>query len=70
MLPRNESAVLTHLVRIHSRAVAVKPAANDPLPYTAWFFDVEKRPIEAIGLVTGALTILDLHVWSAARALI
>jgi hypothetical protein len=32
-----------------------------------WFFDVEKRPIEAIGIVAGALIILGSLVWSLAR---
>jgi hypothetical protein len=35
---------------------------------TTWFFDVEERPIEAIGLVAGALIVLGSLIWSLARA--
>lgn len=38
--------------------------------FTTWFFDVEKRPIEAIGLVAGALTIMGSLVWSTAWLMI
>jgi hypothetical protein len=36
---------------------------------TTWFFDVEKRPIEAIGIVAGALIIIGSVVWSLARSI-
>ena len=34
---------------------------------TAWFFDVEKRPIEAIGIVAGVLIFACSIIWSLAR---
>ena len=33
-----------------------------------WFFDVEKRPIEAVGVVAGVLIIIGSAIWSLARA--
>ncbi|MBI1774273.1 MAG: hypothetical protein HYR63_02900 [Proteobacteria bacterium] len=38
--------------------------------FTAWFFDVEKHPVRAVGLVAGALIVLGSLVWTAARMLI
>jgi hypothetical protein len=38
--------------------------------FVAWFFDVEKRPIEAIGIVAGALAIIGSLVWSLARVVL
>ena len=31
---------------------------------TAWFFDVEKHPVQAIGIVAGSLTIMGSFAWS------
>jgi hypothetical protein len=38
--------------------------------FMTWFFDLEKRPIEAIGLTAGALVILSAVVLSVVRLLI
>jgi hypothetical protein len=38
--------------------------------FTRWFFDVEKHPIEAIGIVTGALVIIASLAWSLVRAIV
>jgi hypothetical protein len=32
--------------------------------FTAWYFDVEKHPVQAIGIVAGALVIIGSLVWS------
>ena len=32
--------------------------------FTVWFFDVEKKPMQAIGLVAGALVVMGGLVWS------
>jgi hypothetical protein len=37
--------------------------------FTAWFFDVEKHPVQAIGIVAGALVMLASLFWSVVRAL-
>jgi hypothetical protein len=38
--------------------------------FTAWFFDVEKHPVQAIGIVAGALVMLGSLIWSVLRAVI
>jgi hypothetical protein len=35
-----------------------------------WFFDVEKHPLQAIGIVAGSLVVAMSLVWSVARTLI
>jgi hypothetical protein len=37
---------------------------------TAWFFDVDKRPLQAIGIVSGALVMLGAGLWSLVRWLV
>ena len=37
---------------------------------TVWFFDTDKHPLEAIGMVSGALLMLGSLAWSLVRALI
>jgi hypothetical protein len=36
--------------------------------FTAWFFNVEKHPVEAIGVVSGALVMIGSLIWSLVRA--
>jgi hypothetical protein len=38
--------------------------------FTAWFFDVDKHPVKAIGIVAGALVMIGSLIWSLVRALI
>lgn len=38
--------------------------------FTAWFFDVEKHPVQAIGIVAGALVMLGSLIWAVLRAVI
>jgi hypothetical protein len=37
--------------------------------FTAWFFDVEKHPVQAIGIVAGALVMIGSLIWTALRAI-
>jgi hypothetical protein len=37
---------------------------------TGWFFDVEKHPIQAIGIVAGALVMIGSGVWAIVRAVV
>jgi hypothetical protein len=36
---------------------------------TAWFVDLEKRPVQAIGIVSSALIIFGSVIWTALRTL-
>jgi hypothetical protein len=38
--------------------------------FTAWFFDVEKHPVQAVGIVAGALVMAGGSIWSVARAMV
>lgn len=38
--------------------------------FTAWFFDVEKHPVQAIGIVAGALVMIGSLIWTVLRAVI
>jgi hypothetical protein len=38
--------------------------------FTTWFFDVEKHPIQAIGIVSAALVMTGSLMWSTVRALL
>jgi Transposase C of IS166 homeodomain len=38
--------------------------------FTAWFFDVEKRPLQAVGVVSGALVMIGTGFWSLIRTVI
>jgi hypothetical protein len=38
--------------------------------FTAWFFDVEKHPVRAIGIVAGALVMVGSLIWTVVKALI
>jgi hypothetical protein len=38
--------------------------------FTAWFFDVERHPVQAIGIVTGALVMMGSLIWTVLRAVI
>jgi hypothetical protein len=38
--------------------------------FTGWFFDVEKHPVQAIGIVAGALVMVGSLIWTVLRALI
>jgi len=38
--------------------------------FTAWFFDVDKLPVQAIGIVSGALVMIGAGVWSLVRWLV
>jgi len=38
--------------------------------FTAWFFDVEKHPVHAIGIVAGALVMAGSIIWTVLRAVI
>ena len=31
--------------------------------FTTWFFDVEKHPLQAVGIVTGILVVLGAAIW-------
>ena len=37
--------------------------------FTIWFFDVQKHPLEAVGIVTGALVMLGAAIWAVVRRL-
>ena len=36
--------------------------------FTDWLFDVDKHPVQAIGMVVGALVMIGSLVWSFVRA--
>jgi hypothetical protein len=38
--------------------------------FTAWFFDLEKHPLQAIGIVAGAVVMCVSLVWTVVRAMI
>jgi hypothetical protein len=38
--------------------------------FTVWFFNVEKRPLQAIGIVSSALVMIASLIWSLIRAII
>ena len=38
--------------------------------FTAWFFDVEKHPVQAIGIVAAALVMIVSLIWTVLRAVI
>jgi hypothetical protein len=38
--------------------------------FTTWFFDVDRHPIQSIGIVAGALVMIGSLVWSIVRAVI
>jgi hypothetical protein len=38
--------------------------------FSAWFFDVDKHPVQAIGIVSGAPVMITSLIWSVVRALI
>jgi hypothetical protein len=38
--------------------------------FTSWFLDVERSPLQAIGIVAGALVMIGSLVWSIVRAVI
>jgi len=38
--------------------------------FTAWFFDVETHPVQAIGIMAGALVMIGSLIWSVAQALV
>jgi hypothetical protein len=65
------STLLTSLwmTLILMSAMAVKLLA--PLQrFTAWFFDVDRHPVKAIGIVSGALVVIGSLIWSLVRAVI
>jgi hypothetical protein len=35
--------------------------------FTAWFFDVEKHPLEAVGIVGGAMVLLGAAIWTVVQ---
>lgn len=38
--------------------------------FTAWFFNVERNPLTAVGVVSGALVMIGSLVWTVLRAVI
>ncbi len=57
------TTIWTTLVLVSSILIkVVTPVQN----FTLWFFDVEKKPIQAIGVVSGALVIMGGLAWSVA----
>jgi len=38
--------------------------------FTSWFFDVDKHPVKAIGVVSGALVMIGSLIWTVLRAVI
>jgi hypothetical protein len=38
--------------------------------FTGWFFDVEKHPIQAIGIVSGFLLVLGSAIWTVVRSIV
>jgi|ERR1700677_1713407 hypothetical protein len=38
--------------------------------FTAWLFDVEKHPIQAIDIVTGALVMIGALTWTVLRSVV
>lgn len=38
--------------------------------FTAWFFNLEKHPVQAIGIVAAALVMLGSLVWKVLRAVV
>jgi hypothetical protein len=38
--------------------------------FTAWFFDVETHPLQAIGMVAGFLVMAGAVVWTIGRAVL
>jgi hypothetical protein len=37
--------------------------------FTGWFFDVDEHPVQAIGIVAGALLMLGSAIWTVVRAI-
>jgi hypothetical protein len=38
--------------------------------FTSWFFDVDKHPVQAIGIVSGGLVIIGSMIWTVLRAIL
>jgi hypothetical protein len=38
--------------------------------FTAWFFDVDKHPVQAIGIVAGALVMIGSLIWTLVQTII
>ena len=38
--------------------------------FTAWFFDVQQHPVQAIGIVAGALVMIGSLIWTVLRVVI
>jgi hypothetical protein len=38
--------------------------------FTGWFFDIDKHPLQAIGIVAGALVIIGSGIWAIVRAIV
>jgi hypothetical protein len=55
------TSIWTTLVLVSSILIKVVTPVQH---FTVWFFDVEKKPIQAIGVVSGALVVFGGLVWS------
>ncbi len=55
------TSIWTTLVLVSSILIKILTPAQY---FTVWFFDVEKKPIQAIGIVSGALVVMGGLVWS------
>ena len=51
-------------------ASAVIKVASPLQRFTAWFFDVDRHPLKAIGVVSAALVMIGSLMWTGLRAMI
>jgi hypothetical protein len=58
------TSLWTVLVLLSTTAIKMLAPVHQ---FTTWFFDVEKHPVQSIGIVAGALVIVGSFVWSLAE---
>ena len=61
------TSVWTVLVLVSSTALKLLAPLHR---FTAWFFDADKHPLKAIGIVAGALVMIGALIWSVVKAVI
>jgi hypothetical protein len=61
------TSIWTILILLATTALRLMAPAHR---FTAWFFDVDKHPVQAIGIVAGVLVMIGSLIWTVLRAAI
>jgi hypothetical protein len=61
------TCIWTVLILLSTTALKLLAPAHR---FTTWFFDVGKHPVQAIGIVAGALVMIGSLIWTVLRAIV